>query len=226
MLAWSRSANRRIDWKSSAKIATPVGAVVGVGRLGRARLGVVVADRRADRPGQPVHGRAGEDVVAVDRVLEELRDPRQPAGRRVLQRVRERLRLRGLVGVVGKAAAGGELLEELHRRRVVLAEIGELGGVAGGEREQLRDVHAGDVLGVVAADLGRDHRAAVVAVRAVALVAQPRHELGPRARDARHVPAGLGRRAREPGPRHRRDDEVERVGRVAAVGARDRSAAR
>jgi hypothetical protein len=30
MLAWSRSAKRRIDWKSSAKIATPVGAVVGV----------------------------------------------------------------------------------------------------------------------------------------------------------------------------------------------------
>ena len=29
MFAWSRSANRRTDWKSSAKIATPVGVLVG-----------------------------------------------------------------------------------------------------------------------------------------------------------------------------------------------------
>jgi Ca-activated chloride channel family protein len=29
MLPWSRSANLRIDWKSDAKIATAVGAVVG-----------------------------------------------------------------------------------------------------------------------------------------------------------------------------------------------------
>jgi hypothetical protein len=29
MFEWSRSAKRRIDWKSSLKMATPVGAVVG-----------------------------------------------------------------------------------------------------------------------------------------------------------------------------------------------------
>jgi hypothetical protein len=54
----------------------------GRGRLGCPRLGVVVADRRAYGAGQPVRRRAGEDVVAVDRMLEELRDPREPAGRR------------------------------------------------------------------------------------------------------------------------------------------------
>jgi hypothetical protein len=121
------------------------------------------------------------------------------------------------MGVVRQAAARGELLEELQRRRVLLGESGELGRIAGREREELRDVHADDALGVVAPDLGRDHRAAVVAVRAVAFVAQARHRLHPRARDARHVPPGRGRRAREPGARHRGDDEVQGVRGVIGV---------
>jgi hypothetical protein len=29
MLVWSRSANRRIGWKSNAKLARPMGTVVG-----------------------------------------------------------------------------------------------------------------------------------------------------------------------------------------------------
>ena len=75
-------------------------------------------------------------------------------------------------------------------------------------------------LRVVAADLGRDQRAGVVAVRAVALVAQPGHQLEPGSRDPLRVPAGAGRRAGERDAGYRRDDDVEGVRWIAAVGAR------
>ena len=92
-------------------------------------------------------------------------------------------------------------------------------GVARGEGEQLRDVDADHAVGVAAADLGRDHRAGVVAVRAVALVAEPAHQLGPCAGDARRAPARLAGRPGEADAGERRDHEVERVGGVGAVGA-------
>ena len=76
---------------------------------------------------------------------------------------------------------------------------------------------ADDVVGVEPADLGRDQRAGVVARGAVALVAEATHQLDPRGGDPVVVPASLAGRAREAVAGHRRDDEVERVGRVAAV---------
>ena len=81
-------------------------------------------------------------------------------------------------------------------------------------------MNADDPVRVVAADLGGDLRAGVVSVRAVALVAEVRHQLRPGARDAAGVPARLAGRAREADARERRHHEVERVGGVAAVGAR------
>ena len=70
------------------------------------------------------------------------------------------------------------------------------------------------------ADGQRDHRAPVAALRAEAVVAEPEHELLPRRRDAADVPSGLRRLVGPAVAGQRRHDEVERVGRVAAV--RDR----
>ena len=103
---------------------------------------------------------------------------------------------------------------------LLLGQALELGRVTGGEGEDLVDVHADHVLGVEAALHRGDDRAGVVAVRAVAVVAEPPHQLGPRLRGALRVPARLGGRPGEAEPRKGRDDHVERVGRVPAVGAR------
>ncbi len=56
-----------------------------------------------------------------------------------------------------------------------------------------------------------DDRAPVAALRAVALVAETRHQLLPRVGDAQDVPAGLRRRARPAVAGDRRADDVERV---------------
>lgn len=63
----------------------------------------------------------------------------------------------------------------------------------------------------------RDERAPVTALSAVPAVAQPRHERCPAACDALGIPAGRGRLVREGESRKRRDDEIERVARLAAV---------
>jgi hypothetical protein len=96
-----------------------------------------------------------------------------------------------LVLVVREPASGRELLEEPRRRHVFVAHVRELGGIARWEREQLRPVYADDVLGVAASDLGRYLRAGIVAVRAVALVAEAMHEPDPGARHAPRIPAGF-----------------------------------
>jgi hypothetical protein len=54
----------------------------------------------------------------------------------------------------------------------------------------------------------------------VALISQPAHELGEAPGDATHVPASVPRRTREPVPRHRRTDHMERVCRVSPMGCR------
>src|SRR5918993_562601 len=81
-------------------------------------------------------------------------------------------------------------------------------------------MYAYHMLGVEAALLRGNDRAGVVAVRAVALVAEPTHQLGPRLRGALGVPARLGGRPGETEPRKGWDDHVERVGGVPAVGVR------
>src|SRR5919112_2863329 len=81
-------------------------------------------------------------------------------------------------------------------------------------------MYAYHMLWVEASLLGSNNRAGVVTVRAVAIVAEPTHQLGPRLRGALRVPARLGGRTGETEPRKGRDDHVERVGRVPAVSVR------
>jgi hypothetical protein len=81
-------------------------------------------------------------------------------------------------------------------------------------------VNAGNVLGVGERDLRRDHPAPIAALRAVARVAQPGHELDECVRDATGVPSALVGRTRERVARDRRAHDVERVLWVAAVRAR------
>src|ERR687895_41385 len=81
-------------------------------------------------------------------------------------------------------------------------------------------MYAYHMLGVEASLEGGNDRAGVVAVRAVAIVAEPTHQLSPSLRGAPRIPARLGGRPGEGEPRKGRDDHVERVGRVPAVGTR------
>ena len=69
------------------------------------------------------------------------------------------------------------------------------------------------------AKLARDPRAEVAALRAVALVAEPAHQLGPGLGDAVEAPARSRGPVRRSRSRAARGDDVEGVGRIAAVGA-------
>ena len=70
-----------------------------------------------------------------------------------------------------------------------------------------------------AEDLGHQ-RAPVAALRGEAGVAEPLHQRQPGLGDARRVPAGGGRPLREAIARHRRDHDIERVLRGAAMRGR------
>src|SRR5215204_3196792 len=76
------------------------------------------------------------------------------------------------------------------------------------------------VLGIDAGQHPADAGTDVATVGTVALIAEATHQLGPCPRDARHVPARLPHRDGEPVAWQRGRDDVEGVGRVAAVGAR------
>src|SRR5215212_5850646 len=77
-----------------------------------------------------------------------------------------------------------------------------------------------DVLGFDAGQHPGDAGTHVTTVGTVALMAQAAHQLGPCPGDVRHVPARLPHRDGEPVARQRGCDDVEGVGRVAAVSAR------
>ena len=79
------------------------------------------------------------------------------------------------------------------------------------------DVHADDVLGIDASQIGADHRSRVVADGAVSIVAESRHQLGPGGGDPHVVPASIARGTGESEPRNRRDDEVKRIGATLPV---------
>ena len=74
--------------------------------------------------------------------------------------------------------------------------------------------------GAGAADERGDEGAHVPALHAVAVVAEPVHQLGQRGGGAAVRPAGLGQRTGESVAGQRRDHQVEGVGRVAAVRGR------
>ena len=82
------------------------------------------------------------------------------------------------------------------------------------------EMNAGDVIGVPQADGGRHMRAPVAALRPVALVAEPGHQLIPGVGDALDTPARPRWLAAEPVAGQRRADHVEGVGGIAAVRGR------
>ena len=83
-----------------------------------------------------------------------------------------------------------------------------------------------DVLRMQPGEGEGDQCAKVAALCGVAVVAQAAHQLRPGAGDADEVPAGLPGGTGEPVSGEGWDDQVERVGRVAAVRTRVRSAVR
>ena len=101
-----------------------------------------------------------------------------------------------------------------------MGELRQLVGVAGGERQQAVDVHADDVFGVEASELGRDDHAGVSPLGAVALVAEAAHQLGPSSGDSGGVPTGFASGAGKAKARKGWNNEVERVVGVTAAGAR------
>ena len=186
------------------------------------RAGLVKVRRRATRRGKPVQRDVREHLVAVDRVLghvhrigpvlESLHDPGQLADGRVRERVRQRLRPCHLQPHV-RAELALEPGEVPEPGLVVLVEGAQDHGVFRRERHQHVHVHPGDVLLVDAAKQHRDHRAGIPALRDVARIAEPPHQLLPRPRDAHRLPARL-QRLREPESRDGRDHHVERERRV------------
>ena len=94
----------------------------------------VVAHRRRDRLRHPVERHQGEEEVARETSLERtagigpgsplLQDPRGEAGRRIVQGVCQRLRLRGLDGAVAPL------------RFVPAPPLGEVSALRGGERSR------------------------------------------------------------------------------------------
>ena len=220
MLAWSRSANRRIPLKSPPKPASASGTVVGpVGPFGDVGVLVVEPGRGRRRAGQPVQHHVRDRKVRVEVLAQKLAVPGEKAKRRVADRVAERLRLLGHQRVERHLVLD-EPLERAELALLFLRHVRELGRVARREGEELRHVHADDVIRIEPAHFRRDHRAGVVADGPVALVAEPAHELDPRRRDSIEVPARLAGRTREAIARDRRDHEIERDGGVAAVRAR------
>ncbi len=174
---------------------------------------------------QPVHHQVVEQVVPADhggRVavvvgpgVELLDDPARERGRGVDQAVADALRAGRLLLRVSSPvpAVGGERGQRglLRLRQVVLPGAG---------RRQCRhhvQVDAGQRVGVPLAEVHRDERSPVAALRSVALVAEPVHELVPGGRDVLGSPAGRGGLAAEPEAWQRRADHVEGVGGVAPV---------
>jgi hypothetical protein len=172
----------------------------GVGAL------VVEADGLTTGVREPVQGDVVQDEVVVQAPLphrvvgHELRVPAEQADRGIGQRVRDRLWLLG-VQLVERDLVVHEPLQLGQRGQVRLVQVLEVIGIAGGEREHLGHVDPDHVLGVEPSDLRGDHRARVVARRAVLPVTQAAHELGPGRGGALDTPAGCYQWSgeREPG---------------------------
>ena len=124
-------------------------------------------------------------AVAVAPAAELLDDPRQQPGGGVVERHAQRLRSASLhLRVRGVLA-----LEPRHRREVGLLLVGERWRSLGWARDRHVEVQRGAVPGIERGDPGRDLRAPVATLRAVALVSQARHQLDERLRDPADVPS-------------------------------------
>ena len=225
MFVLSRSANTLIVWKSSANTCTPVRARADLRLDARVRLLEVVARGRRHGVGEPVERDLGEDLLLGDQARPVAEGVEQLvvgelADRGVGEPDGDRLRARAVHLVV--AADRLEPLHVLEPGVVRRLEALELGRVARREAEQVQDVQAEEPGRVEQAELAGDHRAAVAAVGAVGLVAEPAHQGVVGARDPGHRPAAVGHRRREPEARHRRHDHRERVLARARRGRRGR----
>ncbi len=108
----------------------------------------------------------------------------------------------------------------LQRCEVLWLQLLELGLVAGWEREQLENVQAAEAGGLHQPELAGHHRAAVAAVGAVRVVAEPAHECVERPGDPGHRPATAGERHAEAEPGDRRNHHGERRGAGRTVRSR------
>src|SRR3954468_177365 len=146
---------------------------------------------------------AGHRVTRVGPVAQLLRDPgREPGGgvdKGVADRLGPRAVLSGIPGVMASAAGHGVKRRLLAGRWRIL----------GGWRERWHEVDAGDVVWILLAQARTDARAPVAALGALALIAEPRHEPGPCARDPLDAPARLGRLVAPPVAWQGRHDTVE-----------------
>ena len=175
------------------------------------RLVEEAGGRRA-LPREPVDADVGEQLVAVDGVLGQLGagsvhslnfstiQASWPAGESV-KGVGERLRPGGLelqVALPRPGIAAAPRRAPARRRSGPPARSGSRA-----EQDERRrvgvHVRADDVLGSTTAERPGDAGADVASLRAVALVAEAAHQLGPGPGDARHVPARVSRA----GPRNR-----------------------
>ena len=192
---------------------------------------VVEPGRRGRRLRHPVDHDVGQQLVprkdrfrvavAVAPGPELLDDPRRLPRGRVVESVAQGLGLRSLdlrvsvllAGVVGLARQRTlELLRRNARRRVIHA------GRRLGHHHV--DVQPGDLLRVLEGVPPADDAAPVAALRAVALVSEPRHQLRVDVGDLLGAEARFARLVGETVAGHRRRHDVKRVGRVAAVRGR------
>jgi hypothetical protein len=160
----------------------------------------VEARRGGAGAGKPVEHEIVQELVAGEHVLgvaitvgpgpELLDDPGAECGRRVHERVADRLGSGGvLLGVAGVPLAG--VLERGERSTLSLRELVEGGRVWWRERRD--EVDAGDVAGIQLADARADARPPVAALGAVARVAKPAHQNGLGGGDPLDAPAGAAR---------------------------------
>src|SRR5919107_18212 len=153
-------------------------------------------------------------------LLELLHDPGELANRGVVQSVRERLGTAALDLEV-RVTLGEEPVQTLEAGLLGVGKLRERGLVDLAERYEAHGgrvhVHAHDVIPINPAQIRRDERPEVAALRPVSVVTEASHQLGESPGDPKAVPAWLTGWPREPKPWQRGDDEVEGVRRVAAV---------
>jgi hypothetical protein len=108
------------------------------------------------------------------------------------------------------------MLQGRQRGTLGIGEVAEGGWV--GRRQRRHEVDARNVVGVPLCDVRADARSPVAALGAVALVAEPGHQLSPGSGDALHAPSQPLRLVAEAVTRQRWADDVEGVRRVATMG--------
>src|SRR4051812_46063596 len=195
-------------------------------RRGGMRVLVIDARRRGGRLREPVERDVRQEFVLREDLLriagavapraELLDDPGRETGRRIVQRIAERLWLRALDALIAGLLVLPRLdpLEPLDLRRgqaVIRIAAWRRTGAAHVQ------VQSGDVRRVVERDARADDRSPGAALHTIPGVAKPRHQGRFDRRHPRRVEAPLARLVRESKSRQRRRHDIERVVGTAAV---------